>query len=359
MTTDNAEEERTQRKTRLYLSRRYDGLVGQTLQLRELRSSRAQLQPCRRARRSKRDGEEKDAANDNLDDIRFDAEMALTNDRRTFQMVQQRLVERSQETEARLQYNENLLTEALAQMANDRETYRLTLSIKPENDFLLLRVLTCKGTQISLRDRVLSPSGADELFEQLQRVNHDIGQYTFWVGMARQVLMPQDTRYSTVREAWRRQQVLWVLPAASHREIRRSWARHSDQYAMDELEREGITLSVSDGRLLYSDPEARHGPTNGRKRKRTTRWPGERSRSRSPRRDDRVRSSNRSRSPVRGRWGSARRLPSTDAQDATDSVVSAVQLTGGSRVSGPTSDIVVDRESMQTIKRIEDIMEDE
>jgi hypothetical protein len=54
MTTDNAEEERTQRKTRLYLSRRYDGLVGQTLQLRELRSSRAQLQPCRRARRSKR-----------------------------------------------------------------------------------------------------------------------------------------------------------------------------------------------------------------------------------------------------------------------------------------------------------------
>ncbi|KAK3700529.1 hypothetical protein LTR37_015930 [Vermiconidia calcicola] len=302
---------------------------------------------------------DKDAANDNLDDRRFDAEIALANDRRAFQVVQERLVERSHEAEARSQHHQNLLTEALAQMASDRETYRLTLSISPEADFLLLRVVTCEGSQIRLRDRILSPSGADDLFEQLQRANHDIKQYVIWVGMARQVLARRDTTYSTVREAWHLRQVLWVLPAASYTDIRRSWVRLSDHNATNELERKGITLSVSNGRLQYSDANARHAQINRRKRKRTTRWPRARSRSRSPRGDDRARPSNCSRSPVRGRTEWAKRSPSVDAQDALDSADSAVQLAGGSRVCGPTADIVFDEESMQTVKRIEDIMENE
>ena len=274
-------------------------------------------------------------------------------------MVQHDLVERSQEAEARSRHNENLLTEALAQIASGRESYRLTLSIKPETDFLLLRVVMCEGSQIRLRDRILSPGGADELFEQLQRANHDLSQYVFWIGMARQVMTRGNVTYSRVREAWNRRQVLWVILSASYSKFRRSWAHHSDQNAMDELEREGFTLSVSDGRLLYSDPDAQHRPTNGRKRKRGTPWRRVSSRSRSPRGFDRDRSSNRSRSPVRGKTGSARRSTSADTQNTTNPVGSAVQLVGGSQTLVPTADVVISQESMQTVKRIEDVMEDE
>lgn len=89
------------------------------------------------------EGEEKDTENDNLDNRRYDAEIALANDRRTVQIVQQDLVDRSQAAEARSWQTENLLTKSLAQMANKRENYRLTLSIEPKADFLLLRVVTC------------------------------------------------------------------------------------------------------------------------------------------------------------------------------------------------------------------------
>ena len=107
----------------------------------------------------RKEAADKDAANDNLDDRRFDTEMALANGRRAFQVVQQDLIERSREAEARSRHIENLLTESLTQMANERENYRLTRSIKPVADFLLLRVVTCESTQIRMRHRILSPRG--------------------------------------------------------------------------------------------------------------------------------------------------------------------------------------------------------
>ena len=316
----------------------------------------------------RKEGEEKDAANDNLDDRRFDAEMALANDRRNFQIVQQGLVERSQEAEARSRHNENILIESLAQMASERQNYQLTLSTKPEADFLLLRVVTCEGTQVRMRDRILSPRGADELLEQLQQVNHDLSQYIFLIGMWRKVLTPGNTTYSSVRQAWRQRQVLWVLPVASYTEIRRSWAGRFDWYAMDELERKGFTPDSRGARLVYSDPVARQGAKDQRKRKRTTQWPGVRNRSRSPRREDRSRSprrEDRSRSPirsrsrVRSRTDLARRSPSAGTRDVTNSASSALQLVGSSQVSGPMTYHVDNEESMQTVERIEDVMENE
>jgi hypothetical protein len=316
----------------------------------------------------RKEGAEKDAANDNLDDRRYDAEIALANDRRTFQIVQQDLIDRSREAEARSRHNENLFTESIAHMASERQNYRLTLPTKPEADFLLLRVVTCEGTQVRMRDRILSPHGADELLEHLQQVNHDLSQYIFLIGMWRQVLTPGNTTYSSVLQAWRQRQVLWVLPAASYTEIRRSWAGRFDWYAMDELERKGFTPDPRGARLVYSDPAGQQGAENHRKRKRTTQWPSARNqsrsprredRSRSPRRDDRARSPIRSRSRVRGRTGLARRSTSADTQDSTNPVGSAVKLVGSSQTFVPTAGVVSNQESMQTVKRIEDIMEDE
>lgn len=316
----------------------------------------------------RKEGAEKDAANNNLDDRRYDAETALANDRRTFQIVQQDLVERSQEAEARSRHNENLLTESLAQMASERQNYRLTLSNKPEADFLLLRVVTCEGTQVRMHDRILSPCGADELLEQLEQVNHDLSQYIFLIGMWRQVLTPASTTYSSVRQAWRQRQVLWVLPVASYTEIRRSWAGRFDWYAMDELERKGFTPDSRGARLVYSDPVARQGAKDQRKRKRTTQWPGVRNRSRSPRREDRSRSPRRedrarspirSRSRVRGRTDLARRSPSAGTRDVTNWASSALQLVGSSQLSGPMTYLDDNEESMQTVERIEDVMENE
>jgi hypothetical protein len=113
-------------------------------------------------------------------------------------------------------------------MANEQENYRLTLSIKPKADFLLQRVVTCQGTQIRIRDHILSPRGVDELFEQLQLVIHVLGQYIFLIGIYRQVFPPGNTTYRTIRLAWHQRQVLWVLPAASSAEIRRCWSGWSD-----------------------------------------------------------------------------------------------------------------------------------
>ena len=88
------------------------------------------------------ENERKAAANEELDDSRFDTEVALTNDRRAFEIAQNELLERTQEVEAQSRHKENLLTEALAQMAKDREEYQLTISATPEADFLLLRVVS-------------------------------------------------------------------------------------------------------------------------------------------------------------------------------------------------------------------------
>ena len=92
-------------------------------------------------RQLREENEQKDAANKGLDDRRFDAEVALTNDRRTFKITQDELLRRTQEAEAQSRHKENLLTEALAQIAKDREEYQLTISTTPEADFLLLRVV--------------------------------------------------------------------------------------------------------------------------------------------------------------------------------------------------------------------------
>jgi chromosome segregation ATPase len=92
--------------------------------------------------RLREDIERKDAANEGLDDRRFDAEVALANDRRAFAIAQNELLERSLAAEAQSRHKENLLTEALAQMAKDREEYRLTILATPEADFRLLRVVS-------------------------------------------------------------------------------------------------------------------------------------------------------------------------------------------------------------------------
>ena len=320
---------------------------------------------------------EKDAANDDMDDRRFDAEVALANDRRAFQVVQQDLIERSREAEARSRHTENLLSESLTQMAHEREDYRLTLSIKPEADFLLLRVVTCEGTQIRMRDRILSPRGADKLLEQLQQVNHDLSQYTFLIGIWRQVLASSDTTYSSIRQAWRQRQVLWVLLTASYAEFNGVWTDRVDCNAMGELERKGFTLNPRGVKLVYSDPAGQQGTRAQRKRKPTTQWPGVRDRSRSPRREDRSRSprredrsrsprrEDRSRSPIhsrshgRDRTDLARHSPPAGTHEVKSSARSALQLVGSSQIFLPTAGVVTNQESMQTVERIEDIMEDE
>lgn len=119
--------------------------------------------------------ESKDANNDELEDDRFDAEVALANNRRAFESIQRDLIERSRNADARSLHKGNLLSEVLAQMAKDRQEYHLTLSTKPDADFLLLRLVAFEGSRICLHDRVLSLKGADELLEQLELVNHDIG----------------------------------------------------------------------------------------------------------------------------------------------------------------------------------------
>ena len=319
----------------------------------------------------RKDGEEKDAVNDELDDKRFDAEVALANDRRALQIVQQSLIERSQETEARLRHNEDLLTASLAQLANEREHYRLILSTKPEAEFLLLRVLTYEGTQIRMRDRILSPSGADELLEQLEQASHDLSKYIFLTGMNRRSLSPEEASYSSIRLLWREQQVLWVVPTASYAGLPISWtagydsAKDSNLTAMAELEREGFTLDAEGGKLVYSGREAEQSLYNQRKRKRTTQWPGvyarhrRADRSQSPRRDRRAGSRFRSRSRGRGITDPARLTVFPGSHGATAATSSAQELMENSQASRLAIDVVGDEENTQTAGRIEDAMENE
>ena len=205
--------------------------------------------------RVREESEQRDAANEELDDRRFDAEVALANDRRTFQ---EHLVEQSLEAEARLQHKDNLLTEALAQMAKDREEYQITISTTPDAGFRLLRVVNLEASRIRIRDRILSVQGADELLTQLELANHDLHQYALLISMAWRVL-PLAT-YSSVREAWHLHQVLWVLPKSSFNDVREFWAKSSGWNGMDELERQGFSQSPTDWRLLYSNPESRRKP---------------------------------------------------------------------------------------------------
>lgn len=319
----------------------------------------------------RKDGEEKDAVNDDLEDRRFDAEVALANDRRALQIVQQSLVERSQEAETRLRHNEDLLTASLAQLASEREHYRLTLSIKPEADFLLLRVLTYEGRQTRMRDRILSPSGANELLEQLEQASHDLSKYIFLTGMNRRPLSPEETSYSSIRLLWREKQVLWVVPAASYAGLPISWiagydsSKDSNLTAMAELEREGFTLDVEEGKLVYSGREAEQSLDNQRKRKRVTQWPRayarnrRTDRSRSPTRDDRAGARFRSKSRDHGRADLARRTVFPGSHNATIATSSALERMENSQESGLTIDAVGDEETAQTAERIEDVMEDE
>ena len=334
------------------------------------------------------ENERKAAANEELDDSRFDAEVALTNDRRAFEIAQNELLERTQEVEAQSRHKENLLTEALAQMAKDREEYHLTISATPEADFLLLRVVSYQASRILIRDKILSADGADELLKHLELANHDLNQYVFLIGTTRQVLAESDRTCSNIREAWRLHQVLWVLPASSFDDIRNFWAKNSPGYVMRELKRVGFFRSSDDGKLLYSHPESRRSrlqsavqqvsgggnESGGQKQKPSSppkRIPA-RSRSRSPPREFRVREWRRDRSPIRevGETGDARsrgrnyrryRLlsDSPGPQNAPESSSSALQLAGGTQLSRHEEGGTVDGESMQTVNRIEDIMEDE
>ena len=338
--------------------------------------------------RLREESAQKDAANEGLDDRRFDVEMALANDRRAFEIAQNELLEQSREAEANSRHKENLLTEALAQMAKDREEYQLTISAKPEADFLLLRVVSYHTSRILIWDKILSVDGADELLKQLELANHDLDQYVFLIGMAQKVLVRRDATFSYIREAWRQQQVLWVLPASSYEDIRKVWARSSTWNAMDGLEREGFSLSLDDGKLLYSDPESRRSPlksaaqqvsgsgngSGGWKRKASSppKRPAARSRSRSPTRESRMRELIRDRSPLReaGETGSAGsrgrsprrfRLLSTSSrpQNASKSSSAALQLTSRAPLSRREVEGTVEEERMQTVERIEDIMENE
>ncbi|KAL2059064.1 hypothetical protein ABVK25_000356 [Lepraria finkii] len=323
-----------------------------------------------------------------LDDRRFDAEVALANDRRAFEFAQNELLEWSREAEAQSRHKENLLTEALAQMAKDREEYQLTISAEPEADFLLLRVVSYQASRVLIRDKILSVDGADELLKQLELANHDLDQYVFLIGMARKVLPLGYATFSYIREAWRLQQVLWVLPASSYSNIRNFWAKSSTWNAIVGLEREGFSLSLDDGKPLYSHPESRRSPlksavqqvsgggngSGGRKRKASSppkRLPA-RSRSRSPTREARVREWKRDRSPIREarETGSARsqgrsprrfRLLSTSSgpQNAPESSSSALKLASGAQLSRHKAGGAVDEERMQTVERIEEIIESE
>ena len=124
--------------------------------------------------------------------------MALTNDRRAFEIAQNELLERTQEVEAQSRHKESLLTEALAQMAKDREEYHLTISATPEADFLLLRVVSYQASRILIRDKILSADGADELLKYLELANHDLNQYVFLIGTIRQVLAESDRTCSNI-----------------------------------------------------------------------------------------------------------------------------------------------------------------
>ena len=336
-------------------------------------------------RRLQQEMERKDATNEELEDQRYGAEVALANDRRAFEIVQNDLVERSQEAEDRSRQKENLLTKALAPMTREREEYRLTISTKPETDFLLLRVVNCEASRIRIRDRLLSVEGAEELLKQLELANHDISQYAFLFGMERKVL-PSAT-FSSVRKAWHLRQVLWVFPISSHHDVRNFWSANSTWNAMGELERQGFSLSLGDGKLLYSNPESRTRPlksavqqmpaegngSGGRKRKAIgPQRLRARSRSRSPTREAHVRESNRERSPIRaGReTGSGRSqrparqrfgLPSKSfgSQNSTDYPTSALQSTHDAELSKDGAGATFGEESMQTVGRIEEIMENE
>lgn len=154
------------------------------------------------------ENERKAAANEELDDSRFDGEVALANDRRAFDIVQNELLGRMQEVEAQSRHKENLLTEALAQMAKDREEYQLTISATPEAEFLLLRIVSYQASRVLIRDKILFAHGADELLKHLELANHDLDQYVFLFGITRKVLADSDRTCSNIRNAWRLHQVL-------------------------------------------------------------------------------------------------------------------------------------------------------
>jgi hypothetical protein len=338
--------------------------------------------------RLREDIERKDAVNEGLDDRRFDAEVALANDRRAFAIAQNELLERSLAAEAQSRHKENLLTEALAQMAKDREEYRLTILATPEADFRLLRVVSYQASRVLIRDKILSADGADELLKHLELANHDLDQHVFLIGMTWKVLARSNTTFPNIRRAWRSHQVLWVLPTSSYHDIRNCWAKNPTGYIMGELKREGFFLSSDGGKLQYSHPESRRSPfrsavqqgsrgangSGGRKQKASSppkRIPA-RSRSRSPIRESRVREWRRDRSPIRevGEPGSARsqgrnhrrfRLLSTSPgpPNVPESSSLALQLAGGAQLSMHEASGTVDEERMQTVERIEDIMENE
>ena len=260
------------------------------------------------------ENERKAAANEELDDSRFDAEVALTNDRRAFEIAQNELLERTQEVEAQSRHKENLLTEALAQMAKDREEYQLTISATPEADFLLLRVVSYQASRILIRDNILSANGADELLKHLELANHDLSQYVFLIGMTRRVLARSDITCSNIREAWRLHQVLWVLPASSFDDIRDYWTEKPTGYGMSELKRVGFFRSSDDGKLLYSRTESRRSRLNSAAQQVSEGGNGSGSRKRKA-------SSPSRRLPKRSRDWSPRR-------EAPESSSSALQLTG-------------------------------
>jgi hypothetical protein len=150
--------------------------------------------------RLREESEQKDAANEGLDDRRFDAEVALANDRRAFEIAQNELLEWSREAEARSRHKENLLTEALAQMAKDREEYQLTISARPEADFLLLRVVGYQASRILIRDKILSVDGADELLKQLELAKFPNFPLTKTLAIFSIISLYPDIHINTVQE---------------------------------------------------------------------------------------------------------------------------------------------------------------
>ena len=296
-------------------------------------------------RQLREEHERKTTANEELDDSRFDAEVALTNDRRAFEIAQNELLERTLEAEAQSRHKENLLTEALAQMAKDREEYQLTISATPEADFLLLRVVSYQASRILIRDNILSANGADELLKHLELANHDLRQYVFLIGMTRRVLVRSDITCSNIREAWRLHQVLWVLPASSFGDIRDYWAENPTGYGMSELKRVGFFRSSDGGKLLYSHTESRRSRLNSAAQQVSEGGNGSGSRKRKA-------SSPPKRLPKRSRDWSPRR-------EAPESSSSALQLAGRTQPSRHDASETVDAERTQTIERIEDIMESE
>ena len=336
----------------------------------------------------------KDASNEKLEDRRFDAEVALLNSRRAFEETQKDLVERTQEAEQRSRCNEDLLTKTLGQMSRDREEYQFTISTKPEAEFLLLRVVLCEDSRIRLRDTLLSLEDADDFLNQLELANHDLAQYVFFVGMARQKLPRGYTTFSAIREGWQLRQVLWVLPISYQHDAQSFWSENPSWNSMSELEHQGF--AVQGGKLVYSNSERPKSPlrpmpklvsssadmnspdgyVNVRKRKSSD--PRKRIegkiRSRSPSREVSVRGRNQIRSP-RGKGqvgpiGGIRKTPPTRSGIAdrlrrlpskasgSNMPSTALQLISGAQAANPRAG-PIEEESMQTVERIEDLMEDE